>query len=184
MKKVLVATLLASLALVSCSKQQARRPVSHAEGSFMQESVDRNKKLIAQEENNIRSLINKDPSVKYITSAKGYWYHYIVENTTDTVTPKKGDIAYFTYDVRDLKGKVIYTEQELEPQVYHVDKQNIMMGISDGIKLMNEGEKVQFIFPSHMGYGYHGDNDRIGTNEPLICTVTLTDIKPETEKNN
>jgi len=29
-----------------------------------------------------------------------------------------------------------------------------------------------------MAYGYHGDNRRIGTNEPLICTVTLTDFKP------
>jgi FKBP-type peptidyl-prolyl cis-trans isomerase len=56
-----------------------------------------------------------------------------------------------------------------------------MMGLRDGIKLMNEGEKVTFLFPSHMGYGYHGDNNRIGTNQPLICTVTLNDIKPESQ---
>jgi FKBP-type peptidyl-prolyl cis-trans isomerase len=51
---------------------------------------------------------------------------------------------------------------------------------------MNEGETVTFLFPSHMGYGYHGDNDRIGTNVPLVCTVTLNDIKhlPEQKKNN
>jgi hypothetical protein len=27
-----------------------------------------------------------------------------------------------------------------------------------------------------MGFGYHGDNKRIGTNQPLICTVTLRDF--------
>lgn len=183
MKKVVLAAFVMVLALAGCSKPQARRAVSHAEGTFMQESIDRNKKLIAEEEKNIKSIISANPSVQYIASAKGYWYHYIVENTTDTITPKKGDIAYFTYDVKDLKGNVIYTEAELQPQVYHVDKQNIMMGISDGIKLMNEGEKITFIFPSHMGYGYHGDNDKIGTNEPLVCTVTLTDIQPETQSN-
>lgn len=183
MKKVFTLAL-AVLALAGCSKPQARPPVSHAEGSFMKESIERNKKLIAEEEDEIQKLIKSNPSVKYIASAKGYWYHYIVENTTDTLTPKKGDVAYFTYDVKDLKGNVIYTEEELQPQVYHVDKQNIMMGISDGIKLMNAGEKVTFVFPSHMGYGYHGDNDKIGTNEPLICTVTLNGIKPETQKNN
>ena len=42
-------------------------------------------------------------------------------------------------------------------------------------------EKVTFIFPSHMAFGYHGDNKKIGTNEPLICTVTLNDIKPDQE---
>ncbi|KOS05881.1 gliding motility protein GldI [Flavobacterium akiainvivens] len=179
MKKVLFALLLATLVFTACSKPQARRAVSHKEGTFMQESIDRNKKLVATEEKRIDSIIKSNPSVKYTASAKGYWYHYIVENTIDTVTPKEGDVAYFTYDVKDLKGKVIYTEEELQPQVYHVDKQNIMMGISDGIKLMNRGEKVTFIFPSHMGYGYHGDNDKIGTNEPLVCTVTLTDIKQD-----
>jgi hypothetical protein len=28
-----------------------------------------------------------------------------------------------------------------------------------------------------MAFGYHGDDRRIGTNEPLICTVTLNDFK-------
>jgi hypothetical protein len=30
-----------------------------------------------------------------------------------------------------------------------------------------------------MGFGYHGDNKRIGTNQPLICTVTLRDFMSE-----
>jgi hypothetical protein len=47
-----------------------------------------------------------------------------------------------------------------------------MMGLRDGIKLMHK-MKSNFSFSSHMGFGYHGDNKRIGTNQPLICTVTL-----------
>ena len=73
----------------------------------------------------------------------------------------------------------MYSEIELHTQNYKVDKQNIMMGLRDGIKLMRKNEKVTFLFPSNMGYGYHGDNKRIGTNQPLICTVTLNDFKPE-----
>jgi hypothetical protein len=29
--------------------------------------------------------------------------------------------------IKDLKGNVIYSELELRPQIYYVDKQNIMM---------------------------------------------------------
>ena len=38
---------------------------------------------------------------------------------------------------------------------------------------MKEGEVVTFIFPSQKAYGYYGDNDQIGRNEPLICEVSL-----------
>jgi hypothetical protein len=57
-----------------------------------------------------------------------------------------------------------------------------MMGLRDGIKLMHK-MKSNFSFPSHMGFGYHGDNKRIGTNQPLICTVTLRDFMSEVYKN-
>ncbi len=48
-----------------------------------------------------------------------------------------------------------------------------MMGLRDGIKRLHKNETVTFLFPSHMAYGYHGDNKKIGTNEPLMVTVTL-----------
>ena len=163
-----------------CSQQQARQPVSHSSGTFMNESIERNKKLIAGEEEKIDSIIKSSPAKKFIGSQKGYWYAYEKRNLADTLTPKKGDIAYFNYEVKDLDGNVIYTELELRPQVYYVDKeQKIMMGLRDGIKLMRKTETVTFLFPSHMGFGYHGDNRRIGHNQPLICTVTLTDFKPD-----
>ena len=73
---------------------------------------------------------------------------------------------------------------ETKPQTYYVDKENIMMGLRDGIKLMKKGETVTFLFPSHMAYGYHGDDKKIGTNEPLICTVSLNDIKVDTQAKN
>lgn len=180
--KLLACFFALALLLSSCNNQQARKPLSYSSGSFMKESVARNKKLIAGEESKIDSLIKKDTTSKYIATAKGYWYKYEIKSTSkDSITPKKGDVAYFDYEVKDLDGNVIYTELELRPQTYLVDKQNIMMGMRDGIKLMKKGEKVTFLFPSHMGYGYHGDNRRIGHNQPLMTTIFLRDIKPETE---
>jgi len=186
MKKIVVLILFTiTLVVTSCSQQQARKPVSQSSGTFMRESIKRNKKLVANEEQQIDSIIKNNPAKKYIASAKGYWYYYDQEVTTDSITPKRGDVAYFDYEIKDIKGNLIYSEAELKPQEYHVDKQNIMMGLRDGIKLMNEGETVTFLFPSHMGFGYHGDNDKIGITQPLICTVTLKDIKPEdTTKEN
>jgi len=164
---------------VSCKQQQARMPVSRSSGTFMKESAARNKKLIAGEEGKIDSIIKSNPKTQYLTSKKGYWYYYVIRNERDTLRPKKGDVAQFDYEIMDLKGNVLYSEVELRPQTYTVDKQNIMMGLRDGIKLMHKNEKVTFLFPSHMAYGYRGDMKRIKTNQPIIVTVTLNDFKAE-----
>lgn len=169
-----------SILASSCKQHQdARKPISQSTGSFMKKSIARNKKLVANEETQIEALIKSKPNVKYIASTKGYWYTYETKNDIDYLTPKKGDVAFFDYEIKDLNGTVIYSELELRPQIYYVDKQNIMMGLRDGIKLMRKNEKVSFLFPSNMGYGYHGDDKKIGTNQPLICTVTLRDFKSE-----
>ncbi len=173
--------LVAFLLFIGCKQQQARMPVSRTSGEFLKASAERNKKIIKGEEGRIDSIIKSNPSIKYIASQNGYWYYYETKNDRDTLRPKKGDVANFDYEIKDIQGNVIYSELELQSQTYIVDKQNILMGLRHGIKLMRKNEKVTFLFPSHMAYGYHGDNRRIGTNEPIICTVSLTDFKPVTK---
>src|SRR4051812_32744073 len=178
--KISIYTLLFAVLLVGCKQhEEARRPISRSSGSFMKKSADRNKKLVASEEDVIKKIIKSNPKVKYYATRKGYWLSYDEKNTTDTQTPRKGDIAYFNLEIKDIEGKVIYSEAELGPQTYYVDKQEIMMGLRDGIKLMHKNETVTFLFPSHIAYGYHGDNKKIGTNESLICTVTLRNFIPD-----
>ena len=172
--KLLVIVFFAFILVSSCKQhQEARRPISQTTGTFMKKSIARNKKLIAGEEGQIDSIIKSNPKIKYTASTKGYWYTYLVQNQLDTITPKKGDIAFFDYEVKDIKGNIIYSELELGPQTYAVDKQNIMTGLREGIKLMHKNEKVNFLFPSHIAFGFHGDNKKIGPNQPLLCTITL-----------
>lgn len=165
----------------SCHEPEARRPIRKTSGSFMKESVVRNKKLIAGEEKVIDSIIKSNPEKKYFASKKGYWYTYENRNEVDTLRPQRGDVAFFEYEINDLKGNVIYTALELRPQDYLVDKQEILIGLRDGIKLMRKNEKVTFLFPSHLAYGYLGDKNRIGPNTPIMCTVILNDFSKESD---
>ena len=180
-KKLILLSILVTFLVTACKQtQEARKPLSQKSGSFMKKSAERNRKLIAGEEGQIDSLMKSNPKVKYFASTKGYWYTYVVHNLQDTLTPKKGDVAFFDYEVKDLKGNIIYSQLELRPQTYTVDKQNIMTGLREGIKLMHKKETVIFLFPSHIAYGYHGDDKKIGPNQPLLCTVTLHNFISET----
>ena len=41
---------------------------------------------------------------------------------------------------------------------------------------LKENETITFIFPSQLAYGYYGDNNKIGSNTPLIYEVTVQKI--------
>ncbi|MCW2121147.1 gliding motility-associated peptidyl-prolyl isomerase GldI [Flavobacterium sp. 7A] len=180
MKIKIILGVILSLLIFSCkNNQEVRRPISHSSGTFMKKSIDKNKKLVASEEEQIKAIIKKDSKTPYFASSKGYWYSYKTKNELDTITPKKGDVAFFTYEIKDLSGNIIYSELELRPQTYYVDKQDVLIGLRDGIKLMHRGEQVNFLFPSHKAYGYRGDTKKIGTNTPLLITVNLRDFKTE-----
>lgn len=180
--KIIIKSVLLSLVFMLFSCQQpseARRPISHSSGSFINQSIKRNKKLFATEEEQINLVIKKNPKANFKSSQKGFWYSYAIVNSKDTLSPKKGDVAFFDYEVKDLKGHLIYSKEEIGPQTYFVDKQNIMMGLRHGIKMMHRKEKINFLFTSHLAYGYHGDNKKIGTNRPLLCIVTLRNFMSE-----
>ncbi len=186
MKKI--AILFLFIAVGACKSPEARYPVSQTSGSYITESIERNRELIAEEEAYIQELIEKDSTNEYIASNDGFWYFYNEKSTdsTNTETPEFGDIVEFDYQISTVDGKPIYAEGEKPTKEYAVDKEELFSGLRQGIKLMKEGETVTFLFPSHKGYGYYGDKNRIGTNIPLRTKVTLNKIEeePENEPNN
>jgi hypothetical protein len=70
---------------------------------------------------------------------------FTYETANEVDSDSKGDVVFFDYEIKDLKGTIIYSELELRPQIYYVDKQDIMMGLRDGIKLMHK-MKSNFLF--------------------------------------
>ncbi len=125
MTKFKIIILLLVFLVISCKQQQqARMPISQSSGTFMNESVERNKKLIKNEEAQIAAIVKNDSKTTYIASKKGYWYYYDIKNEKDSLHPKKGDIATFSYEIKDLKGTIIYTAENLKTQTNVVKKQN------------------------------------------------------------
>lgn len=170
------------LAVAGCKSPEARRPVSQSSGSFINESIERNRELVAREEAEILEIIEQDSTREYLASNSGFWYYYNTRSTDslNTETPKFGDVVKFDYSIKDLDGEVIYAEGELPTRRYAIDKEDLFGGLREGLKLMKEGEVVTFIFPSHKAFGYYGDKNKIGTNIPIITKVSLHSIINET----
>ena len=172
-------SILFSVLIFSCKSPDARRPVQSQSGSFIKESADRNKKIYDEEKDFIEKIIAKDSTHSYISSENGFWYFYNKQDTTTTEMPDLGDVVKFTYDIKDLNGIVILSEEENGMQHYKVDKSNqeLISGVREGIKLMKKGETVTFLFPSYKAFGYYGIEEKLGTNIPVQSTVTLHSIE-------
>lgn len=180
MKRLIIGSLLI-MCFIGCKAPEARRPISVKTGSFIDKSVERNKKLNQEERDLIQEIIESNTDINYLASESGFWYFYSTKIEADSISPKFGDIVNFNYNVKDLNGTTIYTQDELKTQDYAVDQEELFSGLREGIKLMKAGETVTFLFPSQKAYGYYGDTNRIGTNIPLICEVTINKItKKET----
>lgn len=177
--------LLILVCVAACkSSPEPRFPKSSKSGSFMNESAERNKTLAKQEHDEIASIIESDSLRNYQNSPDGFWFTYISKNEKATTYPEFGDKVIFEYDLLSLEGDTIYSKEEIGVVTYYIDQERMITGIRQGLKLMKEEETVRFLFPSFKAFGFYGDLDRIGPDEPIISTVTLKSIEVKSKLNN
>jgi len=167
--------LIITVLLLSCENPTPRKPVIRNSSTFLNESIQRNKIINKLEESAFLELMKNDSTHDYISSANGFWYYYVNKDSVSTRFPIRGDEIIYSYSIEDINGRVLYTEDDLGERRYIVDKQELITGLQDGLKLMKENEVITFLFPSHKAYGYSG-YQKIGSNQPLIYTVKLKKI--------
>ncbi|MAC62655.1 MAG: gliding motility-associated peptidyl-prolyl isomerase GldI [Flavobacteriaceae bacterium] len=157
--------------ILSCYQENARYPMDHRKKSFLNNSAERNKLLLAREEIMIKKALEKEKSLTFKLSEKGFFYSYMIQSPEKKLLPTKGERVVFKYKIEDLEKKIIYGYKELGIVEYSVDEENLLPALREGIRLMKSGEKILFLFPSYLCYGYQGDGQKIGNNQPLRFTI-------------
>ena len=133
------------------------------------------------EESQMESLIGRDSLHEYLRSASGFRYYYDNALPGEGYRPKPDDLVTLTYNLRTWNEDTLYRQEEIGIIRYKVDKQELFPGLRYSVKLLREGETATFLFPSSLGYGYHGDDERIGPNVPLKATLEILEIEPQSQ---
>lgn len=168
--------------MASWCEPEARRPLSVRSATFLKESVERNKAKLSQEQAYIKKLIERDSVLDFIASKDGFWYAYKSKNDQVIETAQPEDLVTFSYEISNLDQQVLYSKNTLGVITYKVDKEELFQGLRSAIKLMKPDETIFCYFPSELAYGYTGDQDKITSNQPIACEITLHSIKKETQK--
>lgn len=117
--------------------------------------------------------INVD-TVGYTTTASGLRYKAIKEGTG--IKPSATDEVTVHYTGKLLDGTKFDSSLDRgEPTSFPLDR--VIKGWTEGLQLMAEGAKYQFIIPSDLAYGPRGAGEQIGPNATLYFEVELIKVK-------
>ncbi len=161
---------------VNCQQSEIRRPINKNKKLFLKESAIRNKNRFEIEQELFKKFA-ENSTLEFNISEFGFWYAYKTKNEIDGIIPKKGDHVTFLYKIEDLNNNLLYSENDLGKVSFFVDEEDLIPAIRRGIKIMKEDEVVVFLFPSYLCFGYQGDGEKIGTNQPLKFTIKLIKLK-------
>ena len=165
--------------LISCDEVQTRSPINKNPMSFIKKSATKNK-LRASREQFLMNISAKNDSLNiYKSSPKGFLYSIQNGNKNERLA-KKGDFVKIIYAIEDLNNNILYSANEIGNVSFLVDQEDVMPALREGVKYLSEGDSGVFIFPSYLCFGYKGDFEKIGSNQPLrikINLLTLSKIK-------
>lgn len=132
-----------------------------------------NKFLIEKDNERIQSF-GERRGWEIKNTGSGLWYEIISEGGGKKI--KEGDKVIINYEVRLLDGTLCYTSDSTGAKEFIVGKQEPMMGLQEGIKLLSEGSQARFIIPPHLGYGLIGDEKRIPARAIIVYTLEVKEV--------
>ena len=164
------------LTLLACSPVETRLPVNNKSISFIKKSAIKNKLRAAKEQKLLNISALNDSVNIYKASPIGFLYS-IKQADNSKKSAKKGDLAKIKYKIEDLNNQLLYNEEELGTVSFLVDQEDLIPALREGVKYLSEGDSGIFLFPSHLCYGFGGDREKIGSNQPLRITINLLTLK-------
>ncbi len=106
----------------------------------------------------------------------GLRYKFIQKGNGKKAEIGKTVSVHYTGQLED--GKVFDSSiPRKKPIDFPLGQGHVIEGWDEGIALLQVGDKVRFVIPSHLGYGSRGAGGAIPPNATLIFDVELMDVK-------
>ena len=158
--KRIIALFLCCFLLFSCNKQSPQLPSN--KGNTADKNIVSlliiNQNLSKKEDRILEKYaLQKDKAFK--RSGIGFWYK--IDQTGSKSRVKDSLVCKFSCKLMSLTGKMLENE---EKQIV-IGKKQVVIGLEEGLKLMNKGDSATIIIPWYLAYGMKG-------NEPLIQPYT------------
>ncbi len=106
----------------------------------------------------------------------GLQYEILIKSDGDGAKPSAASSVTVHYHGALPDGTVFDSSvQRGEPITFALNQ--VIPGWTEGVQLMEEGDKFRFVIPSHLAYGEKGAGQSIGPNATLVFEVELLAVE-------
>lgn len=107
-------------------------------------------------------------------TGSGLLYRLLEEGTG--ISPTEADTVLVNQRILTVNGKVIAdTYQEGVPDEFSLKE--AIAGIREGLQLMHEGGRCEFVVPPELAWGKRGVGNKIGPNAVLVFDLRLLEVR-------
>ena len=161
--------------IAACSQEPVRNQPSAKE--IKEKLIEHNQKKVRTEDEIIDSFVEENHPEAQKTET-GLRYVIFPSKNRSELVPGEAQLVTIDYDMELLNGNVIYsTKKEGLPEKFRIEHEDAPAGLHEGLQIMHLGDSAVFIMPSHLAYGFTGDQHVIGQNAILVYKVVLIEIE-------
>ncbi len=162
-----VVFILMLLIIAGCQNKPDKR--SKAVNPSGADLIEINKSLITEDRATISDFLSKSDHL-FTETNTGLWYSILEQGTGDTV--RTGDDVRFDFECTLLNGTPCYSGI----QTIRVGYTGAESGVTEGLKMMQNGSDYLFIIPPYLAYGLTGDGNRIPVRAILMYRIRIKEI--------
>lgn len=156
----------------SCDEKNPKpsQPVTKGE---MKSSMEKaNRYLLNEEAEDIENYMKRH-GLNMTTTGTGLRYQILKQGSEQKI--EKGEVVTLEYELHSIAGDLIYSSENDGVKSFIVGEGTVESGLDEAMTYLHRGDVAKLIIPFHLGYGLHGDDNRIPEYATLVYTIKILD---------
>jgi FKBP-type peptidyl-prolyl cis-trans isomerase FkpA len=172
--KLLLHTILIAL-LTGCTCRQKEEAISEEQYlATRQKMTEVNRILVQKDAQRIKGYTERQ-QLNMQETETGLWY--AIHEKGEGTRVVEGKMVKIVYSVSLLDGTECYNSARDGDKEFLVGKGGVESGLEEGILMLNEGGKADFIMPPHLAHGLPGDGKCIPARAIIHYKVEVLSVK-------
>ena len=160
------------LALFSCDEKKPNQPQPIPKQEMKNSMEKANRYLLNEEQEDIENYVKRH-GLDMTTTGTGLRYQILKQGSDRKI--EKGEKVSLEYELHSIAGDLIYSSENDGIKTFVVGEGGVESGLDEAMTYLHRGDVAKIIIPFHLGYGLHGDDDKISEYATLVYTIEIKD---------
>ena len=160
------------LAFVSCGEKPQKQAETLSKSEMKSSMEKANRYLLNEEETDIENYIKRH-GLAMTSTGTGLRYQILKQGSEQKIG--KGERVTLEYELHSIAGDLIYSSEKEGVKTFVVGEGVVESGLDEAMTYLHRGDVAKLIIPFHLGFGLHGDDNRIPEYATLVYTIKIID---------